>query len=420
MLDPAIEGFFAERKEAWLKKQLNATMSEQQKLEKECECQEVFALHNWLPNAAKRAGQISISTHPCTFSHPSARKNKNDYATSVIASAEQRVDGFVRTGNVDVEPDALGNAAALDVYKFLTLAMADEQSVLAHIEKETELAKTLLKQKNTNYPELRTGFLKMAEADDNAVTSSKIKQVYFPLGDGEYHQLSLLTHSGLLFDLRKRLDDIRFSEATKEAREYKRNNKFLDRSFSEIYGLTTMGYGGTKPQNISVLNNQNAGKAHLLLSVPPALTPRNIRNPKSDFFKEVLNPWAVKETFDAFQRILKTDYNNKKIREGRDYRIQEYIDYVLQQQWQLRLFYQQGLGECTDALPLYQKVWLFADCQQQREDTDDWLVPLTRDIARCFIRHYQKVIGDKDAYKLSDTVLEAVENIVSRNKEALR
>ncbi|MEX6067038.1 type I-F CRISPR-associated protein Csy1 [Providencia hangzhouensis] len=29
-----------------------------------------------MPSAAKRAGQISLSTHPCTFSHPSSRKTK--------------------------------------------------------------------------------------------------------------------------------------------------------------------------------------------------------------------------------------------------------------------------------------------------------------------------------------------------------
>ena len=77
MLDPAITLFFSERKEAWLKKNIKTDMDEFEKKEQEQACEEVFALSTWLPNAARRAGQISMSTHPCTFSHPSARKNKN-------------------------------------------------------------------------------------------------------------------------------------------------------------------------------------------------------------------------------------------------------------------------------------------------------------------------------------------------------
>ncbi|TOM54914.1 type I-F CRISPR-associated protein Csy1, partial [Vibrio parahaemolyticus] len=130
VIDPAIEAFFAERKEAWLKKNMSTAMDEQQLREKQQECEQNFSLSNWLPDAAKRAGQISISSHPCTFSHPSARKNKNGYVSSVIAKNRSQADGFLRSGNVSVEVDALGNAAALDVYKFLSLEMADRRSLL--------------------------------------------------------------------------------------------------------------------------------------------------------------------------------------------------------------------------------------------------------------------------------------------------
>lgn len=197
MLDPAIEAFFAERKEGWLKKNLKASMSEAEVQQIEQQCEDTFALSQWLPNAAKRAGQISLSTHPCTFSHPSARKNKNGYVSAIIANAKQANDGFLRSSNVAVEPDALGNAAALDVYKFLTLQMQDGATLLAHIEAETQLAKTLLTLNNESYQEIRNGFLAMSATDDSVVTSSKIKQVYFPvwLDDEDYHLLSILTPS---------------------------------------------------------------------------------------------------------------------------------------------------------------------------------------------------------------------------------
>lgn len=423
MVDLAIEKFFIERKEAWAKKNIKSSMSEEEQAVKQQECEDLFALKNWLPKAAKRAGQISISTHPCTFSHPSARKNKNGYVSSVIARAEKTLDGFLRTGNVDAQDDALGNAAALDVYKFLTLVMADNKSLLDHIKEETELSQTLLAQENCDYAEMRDGFLAMVEADTNVITSSKIKQVYFPLdrtsAEQQYHQLSILTNSGHLFEQRRRIDQIRFSDETKKGRDLKRQNQYMEGGFAEIYGLTTIGYGGTKPQNISVLNNQNAGKAHLLPSVPPVLNKRNIRIPKQDFLIENINPWQCKETFEAYHRILKTDYNNIHLREGRDYRIQEYVDSVIREMYLFRAFLETYEGKLPSHLPEYQKQWLFFEYQQYRLDNDVWLQKLVEAITRHFIKSYKKVLG-KNAIELSDAEFSVFQKVINQNKEALR
>lgn len=423
MVDSAIERFFVERKEAWLKKNLKTSMTEDEQLAKQDECEELFALSNWLPKAAKRAGQISISTHPCTFSHPSARKNKNGYVSSIIACAEKRADGFLRTGNLEAQDDALGNAAALDVYKFLTLVMADKKSLLQHIQQETELAQKILAQPGCDSGDMRDGFLKMVEPDSHLITSSKIKQVFFPVGEegGEqqYHQLSLLTNSGNLFEQRKRIDQMRFSDEVKKARGLKRQNQYMNGGFAEIYGLATIGFGGTKPQNISVLNNQNAGKAHLLLSAPPVLSKRNIRLPKQDFLVENINPWHCKETFEAYHHILKTEYNNIHIREGRDYRIQEYVDLVIQEMYRFRLFFETYKGEISQQLPKYQRQWLLPEFQQYRLENNEWLEPLMEEIVRRFIKSYKKVLG-KHAIELGDTEFAAFQKVVDRNKEALR
>ncbi|EOX3426429.1 type I-F CRISPR-associated protein Csy1 [Vibrio cholerae] len=420
VLDPAIAAFFAERKEAWLKKNISAAMSDTEVLEKQQECEQNFLLDNWLPDAAKRAGQISVASHPCTFSHPSARKNKNGYVSSIIAKNKPRIDGFLRSGNVSVEPDALGNAAALDVYKFLSLEMSDQRSLLVHIEQESELARQLLDIPSCEYQALRDGFLKMVDSDQASVSSSKIKQVYFPIADGEYHLLSLLTHSGHLFELRKRLDALRFGDAVKEARECKKTNHFHPAGYQEIFGLTTIGFGGTKPQNISVLNNQNAGKAHLLASIPPELTSRDIRLPKTDFFKESFTARQAKEVLEALHRLFLTDYNNINIRDGRDYRIQQYVDLVIEKMWQVRLFLEAYSGELSSALPLEQKIWLYPEFAEQRQQEDEWLDKIIRHIARGLINHYSRSKVITNPVTLADQELLAIEKVVASNKENLR
>ncbi|MDF5298479.1 type I-F CRISPR-associated protein Csy1 [Vibrio parahaemolyticus] len=418
VIDPAIEAFFAERKEAWLKKNMSTAMDEQQLREKQQECEQNFSLSNWLPDAAKRAGQISISSHPCTFSHPSARKNKNGYVSSVIAKNRSQADGFLRSGNVSVEVDALGNAAALDVYKFLSLEMADRRSLLTHIEQGSELAQGLLTQPNTDYQTLREGFLKMIDTDQEAISSSKVKQVYFPVAEGEYHLLSLLTHSGHLFKLRQRLDALRFGEEVKQARECRKNGQFYPDGYQEIFGLTTIGFGGTKPQNISVLNNKNAGKAHLLASTPPELKPRNLRLPTTDFFKESFTAWQAKETLEALHRLFKTDYNNINIRDGRDYRIQEYVDLVIHKMWQVRLFLADYQGDLSSDLKPEQKFWLYPEYEQYRLEENEWLEGIIRQISRSLIFNYSKVTNNSTA--LADDELLAIERVVRDNKEALR
>ncbi|GHW72136.1 CRISPR-associated protein Csy1 [Vibrio cholerae] len=420
MIDPVIAAFFAERKEAWLKKNISAAMSDAEVLEKQQECEQNFLLDNWLPDAAKRAGQISVASHPCTFSHPSARKNKNGYVSSIIAKNKPRIDGFLRSGNVNIEPDALGNAAALDVYKFLSLEMSDQRSLLVHIEQESELARQLLDIPSCEYQALRDGFLKMVDSDQASVSSSKIKQVYFPIADGEYHLLSLLTHSGHLFELRKRLDALRFGDAVKEARECKKTNHFHPAGYQEIFGLTTIGFGGTKPQNISVLNNQNAGKAHLLASIPPELTPRDIRVPRTDFFKESFTAWQAKEVLEALHRLFQTDYNNINLRDGRDYRIQQYVDLMIEKMWQVRLFLEAYSGELSSALPLEQKIWLYPEFAEQRQQEDEWLDKIIRHIARGLINHYSRSKVITNPITLADQELLAIEEVVASNKENLR
>lgn len=420
MLDPVIEDFFNERKEAWLKKKLKASMEETEVREQEQACEDVFALKNWLPNAAKRAGQISLATHPCTFSHPSARKNKNGYVSSVIAKADRVADGLLRSGNLQVEPDALGNAAALDVYKFLTLVMADGDTLLEHLQQGSELANNLLARAEGDAAELKNGFLAMVAGKDEAITSSKIKQVYFPIAEEEkgYHLLSILSNSGYLFEMRKRLDRLRFSEETKAARELRRNNQFSAVGYQEIYNLTTIGYGGTKPQNISVLNNQNAGKAHLLLSMPPELSPRSVRLPTRNFFGDVLYPRQLQQTFEAFHRLLKADYNNLNIRNARDYRIQEYLDQLILNMWQVRSALTDQPKARPEHLVGYQKQWLFPEYEAERTMDAPWLTTLVADAARHFIFSYQKIAG-KSAIQLGDTELEAFSRIIEQNKEAL-
>ena len=419
MVDAAISEFFQNRKEGWLKKALNASMDESEVLEKKQECEDKFALANWLPDAAGRAGQIRFSSHPPTFSHPSAGKNKNGKTTSVIAKAQRSADGYLRSGNATVQNDALGNAAALDVYKFLTLAMQDGDTLLTHIEQNSPLARELLSIPTASYTDLRSGFLSMVpKSDENIVTSAKIKQVYFPVDD-DYHQLSLLSNSGLIYELRRRIDDLRFSEKQKELRKLKRDKEYSEEGYKEITVVTTIGYGGTKPQNISVLNNQHSGKAHLLSSEPPRLAARDIQFPTRDFFRQTFSYYRCRDLFHDLHRLFIRYENNWQIRAERDEYYQAIIDRIVERMWLVRSVAQEQFNPETRKLDKSQQVWLCVDNAEKRETEDNWLDSISEQIARYIFDGYAKILG-KRAFTFSDTEFQHIHGQVDKNREALR
>ncbi|MCC5791694.1 MAG: type I-F CRISPR-associated protein Csy1 [Legionellaceae bacterium] len=421
MLDPAIAAFFSERKEGWLKKKLKSDMTDLQVEKITQECEEIFALENWLPNAAKRAGWMSISTHPCTFSHPSSRKNKNGYVTSIIANASRREDGYFRSGNTEVALDALGNAAALDVYKFLSLVTENGKTVVEHIQQNTERAQSLLTIKAESYDNLRTCFMAMISSNETEITSSKIKQVYFPIGD-DYHQLSVISNSGMIFEFRNRIDALRFSEAVQTGRELKRSNNYSQSGYSEIYDITTIGYGGTKPQNVSVLNNQYGGKAHLLLSVPPMLEKREITFPTRDFFKQSLRYYDCREILERLDKIFKIERNEKisleKIRKGRDRCLGDILDIIVQKMVALREASTKHFWEKSSRLPVWQKIWLCEQHKKERVEQDDWLETLCMEISRWINNAYKNSI--KHPIMLGEAERLYINDYINEHREVLR
>jgi len=417
MIDDAIRSFITKRKEEWLKKKIKSTTPQEEKERLESEAEEIFDLSNWLVNAAKRAGQMSVSTHPCTFSHPSSRKNKNGYVTPVVAHASFDDDGLVRTGNIEVEEDALGNAAVIDVYKFLTLELSDGKRLLYHLNEESKQAKELLNVVSDKYNEVRSGLLTMLHyPDSQMVTSSKIKQVYFLVEDTKYHLLSILTPSGIVFKLKEKIDDIRFSERSKSLRDARRNGECIYEDLMDIPNLTMISFGGKKPQNISVLNNQNGGRAYLLRSMPPTLQKRNVRFPKKDFFKESLYWGAFVDDFDVIVKLTTTDYNNVRMREGKKRRYRQIVETIIERMWEVRSVANEQYFPEHSLLPSWQKIWLLPG--ERKEGDDDWLNEVIASIVRWIVSQIERKVSE--SFLLGPEERNDIEKIVLEYKEALR
>lgn len=178
--------------------------------------------------------------------------------------------------------------------------------------------------------------------------------------------------------------------------------------------MTVTAFGGTQPQNVSVLNSQNAGRAYLLASTPPAIKLRQIRLPTHNFFRNSLRGKQFNESFENLDKLMRCGVNNADIREGINNTLKFIIDQVLQRAFKVR---DHGAGWSNtghyQSLPLAQRIWLDDVNLEQRESQDDWLEDVVSDFARWILDTYEYLF--KETYiKLNDHELREVRSIVQQ------
>lgn len=416
MLDKAITAFLGNKKQDYLKKNIKHNSSDEDKQKFAQEAEEKYALENWLLDASQRAKQLSLTSHPAKFVHPNAK------ASSIIVNSPKNSDGLLRSGNVEVDLDVFGNAAALDVEKFLRIKLQDSKTILQHLEDDTDVIKQQFETKNTNFDEIREGFIQVKHSDLDQ-TSEKLKQIYFPV-DNDYHLLSILNASGIIYKLKQKINDLRFSEENKILREDLKKAKPspTQGEIVEIYDLTAVGYGGTQAQNISTLNAQNRGISLLLASMPPTLEKRQTQPPKTDFFNDCLWGGLFKRDFEQFHKILSWRKNNKEIRDMRDdivlnsiTKLKRLIDNIreINTNW--------SDSETYDGLVLWQKIWLddqYVEIRNNDKQNQDYLTKAQSYFANWFIGNYKK--STKDNKLLGDDDIEQIKKIIKEEQELLK
>ena len=235
----------------------------------------------WLADAARRATQIQLATHTLKPIHPDARGSTIYLDRSTVG------DPVLIGSHVVVEPadDVVGNAAALDVYKLLKLTHADESLLVRARRRDPDFHAAMAADASPEAAQAATewiaNFAALAEATADPATHTLAKQLYFPLADGGYHLLAPLFPTALVHEWHGRQASDRFSDATKAARDARRAEKRPEdgKGYCDYPGLAVQKFGGTKPQNISQLNSERGGAAHLLSALPPVWRSPDLRLP---------------------------------------------------------------------------------------------------------------------------------------------
>jgi CRISPR-associated protein Csy1 len=267
-----IAGRAAPKLEALAKKADKAATNPELKAdlaEEELALKSKFAPAEWLTDAARRAGQIQFTTHPIKFTNSQAKGATSCYAGPGPQQPEGMPEGaLISTASLQKPAvDVDGNAAALDVAALLQLEQ-DGRTLLDHVRAGDAEPLRPFADSDAQLADWMKGF---AQAVSAAKPSSHTlaKQLYFPVGAGEYHLLSPLFSSSLAQAIYERMQKARFSDAAKEARKARREEAFHESLTVDYPNTAVMSFGGTKPQNVSQLNSRRGGKVHLLSCAPP-------------------------------------------------------------------------------------------------------------------------------------------------------
>ena len=235
--------------------------------------QERYQPKTWIADAARRVGWIQQVTHAVKFTHPDAR-GTNLYSQGNPTAGDLLVGTHTLGSGAD--GDVVGNAAALDVYKFLQLQVGERTLLERAIAADPALAAAF---SDDAAHEWMAAFASLKGERNNLASHNLAKQVFWPLAEGGYHLLAPLFSSSLAHQVWRRIREDRFSDASKSARDAKKSAQSHRSGFCEYPNLVVQKLGGTKPQNISQLNSERHGENYLLASVPPSWHSEPVRPP---------------------------------------------------------------------------------------------------------------------------------------------
>ncbi len=332
--------------------------------------------HQWLQEIVDKIDTCTIATHVGKFSHPETKVN-------VYVRPTQSTVGYVATDNVDCKADiSVSSAAYLGTANFLLYPLEDNCSVMEHILHDDARLREEFNALHVDFDAVRVKVQQLYETKAIEGTDQNLKQVYFPVAPKTYHLLTVMPDSSVMIELTKRLQDTMntFREQRKAQMPY-----------MTMPSLVGIGFGGTKPQNISLRNSHQHGVSFLLSSIPPKIPLQSLRLPKRHFLYECIPYRQLLSILMEVYRIMERTENNKHVRDSREEVMGNFMDLILGYVYAIR---HQGDGWSSspqyDVLPKEEKILLDDAFIEFRRD-ESWLQTMSESIVRRFVEAYDKV-----------------------------
>lgn len=374
---------------------------------KELELREKFRREVWIADAARRVSQLQVVTHPAKATHPDS-KAASIYAPPTELPNHPLVGSHIL--GADFPTDVVGNAAALDVFKFLKLEHDGRTIMDRALAGETELARAFSDDVDQGKEWVRS-LAGITESSGLTKADTRTKQLYWLVGedptqDEEFHLLVPLYSSILSHRIHAIVSNTRFSEESKAARKAYRNSAYSEFEYREYPHLATQAFGGTKPQNISQLNSERGGINYLLSSSPPNWRSAKVRpllNTNSAL-RAFGRRAIVRQILRELERFLMTDPNpNQKTRQKRDSLVAALIDELLVFAAELQELKPGWSSDSACQIPAEEALWLDPgrsevdlEFAQQRQNLD-WVSQIRNRFAAWLNQRLRKRLPVGDA-----------------------
>ena len=324
---------------AFLSERLNAKLEKlADEDQKRDELRAQFLPAVWLEDAARRVGQIQAVTHCYSYSIKSddpARRVTSLFRLPQMLAPLSEVGSHAL--GVEFEIDVSGNAAALDVFGFLKQEYEGSSLLSLATDSDADFGAALSDHSETA-ARWMAAFAGLTQQRAHLNSHGKAKQLYWPVGadphaDSDFHLLAPLYPTSLVHRLYLTLQEHRFGDAAKAARDARKAGEWHVHPIHEYPQLAIQKLGGANPQNISQLNTARHGDNCLLASLPPSWRSQPAK-PLLGFeslFRAFHARADVRTLISELRRLLESDPSRTSAtREHRDGLVEALLDDLIQ------------------------------------------------------------------------------------------
>ena len=316
----------------------------------------------WMQDAAERmARQLRFGTHISKGVHPDSKGDNVNFQNT-----EKLPEGVIGSQTLaEIPLDANGNAAALPLAAFFETWVDEEKRIkIRHlIQKELPALKGVFFSQEEVSEKYAKAFKSALDGDISSPTShERNKQLIWPLEDAiendSYVTLIPLYPSGLSSQFFSALNQIRYSEENKQARDSRKKKTAEHQAYVSLPDIGVTRLGGTKPQNVSLLTSKQSGRNYLLPSIPPVSNSTYIFRLQKDqqsLFNKRLMRICFYELKDLYAIVGAK--NNVEVRDAR----KDSLDLILARVFELAEHIQQSYSPGWSKeyrLDMVEKYWL--------------------------------------------------------------
>lgn len=230
------------------------------------------AINEWLTEELlPKLDKLSVCTHTSKHIHS---KSQGDNA--LFSERMPLLDGLIATQSL---PPAYQNlfeivrdAALAPLGEFLALPVHPDNSIplAALIQSNHPALACAFHADSDKSEQLRQHLAEALQPDwSHPRSDGRNKQILWPDSEQDYICLVPLYPATLTHYVYQTVQEARFSENSKAARQAQYDGKSFDTAYTDYPNMAVVHLGGANPQNVSHLNSKQSGRHYLLPALPP-------------------------------------------------------------------------------------------------------------------------------------------------------